>query len=217
MQQQWPLSRLVQHVGYPVPFVFVTTNPSVCRMEKIYSVVVAAQKAAIAALSPDKPLSAVHAAVVATLESAGLPEIVPKLQKNVGFGMGLELMERRLQLSSSNEMYPLVGMVFNVSVGIQDVQSTDASNTRDQTFSVQVCIVPSYSSEVGSQRCDRIRACTRQVDLAQNLDRAAGRETELGVFIRGSPIACGILPHPAPQLIFITRTGRHGLAVMWAL
>eukprot|EP00892_Ulva_mutabilis_P009240 jgi/Ulvmu1/6689/UM030_0020.1 len=108
------------------------------QMEKIYNAVVAAQKAAIAALSPAQPLSAAHAAAVAALEAAGLPELVPKLQKNVGFGMGLELAERRLQLSSSNEIHPLQGMVFNVSVGLADIKNTEASDERDQTFSVQV-------------------------------------------------------------------------------
>lgn len=108
-------------------------------MEKVYTAVLAAQKAAMAALSPDKPLSAVHGAAVEALQAAGMPELVPKLQKNVGFGIGLELMERRLQLSASNEVHPLVGMVFNVSVGVQDIANKDATEARDKTYAVQVC------------------------------------------------------------------------------
>jgi hypothetical protein len=42
-----------------------------CRMEKTYTAVLAAQKAAIGALHPGKPLLAAHAAAVASLTSSG--------------------------------------------------------------------------------------------------------------------------------------------------
>lgn len=42
-----------------------------CRMEKMYTAVLTAQKAAIAALQPGKPLSAAHGAAVVSLTSSG--------------------------------------------------------------------------------------------------------------------------------------------------
>ena len=44
-----------------------------CRMEKMYTAVLTAQKAAIAALQPGKPLSAAHGAVIVSLTSSGAP------------------------------------------------------------------------------------------------------------------------------------------------
>jgi Xaa-Pro aminopeptidase len=66
-------------------------------MEKVYSAVLAAEQAAIAALVPGTPLRSVYAAAQAALAGSA-PELADKLGKNVGFAMHLELRESKLQV-----------------------------------------------------------------------------------------------------------------------
>ena len=119
-----------------------------CRMESIYNAVVAAQAAAIAALKPGQPLSAAHAACVATLKSKGHGNLVGQLSKTVGFGMGLELREGKLQLAAGNDVRVQPGMMFNVSVGLDKLENPDAKKSKDKVYSIQVLSSPLSSLEV---------------------------------------------------------------------
>jgi nucleosome binding factor SPN SPT16 subunit len=70
--------------------------------------------------------------------SAGFEELVPKLSKSVGHGTGLELRESRLQLTATNDTRAEAKMVFNVSVGVQDLSNPDATDDKDKTYAIQV-------------------------------------------------------------------------------
>ncbi len=106
--------------------------------EKVYGVVLRAQEKAIAALVPGAVLkSAYHAAKTvfedAQKEDPSLPDLGGALMKNVGFGMGIEFRDSALVLNAKNETKVRERMVFNVSVGVQNL--TDKENG---TYSVLI-------------------------------------------------------------------------------
>lgn len=104
-------------------------------MEQVYGAVLAAQKAAIAALVPGAPLSAAHAAAHAALKAAVGEDVLAKLGKSVGFAMGLELREAKLQLTASADVAVQAGMVFNVSVGLSDLDNAASESSRGKCVS----------------------------------------------------------------------------------
>jgi nucleosome binding factor SPN SPT16 subunit len=117
----------------------VTGSPSLSRMERVYGAVSAAQKAAIMALVPNTPLSAVYEAAVAALRENVPDDVVSTLGKNVGFAMGLELREAKLQIAAGNDVKVLPGMVFNVSVGLSGLENPGAESPKDQCVAAPRC------------------------------------------------------------------------------
>lgn len=101
-------------------------------MEKVYAAVLVAQKAAAAVLVPGTKLSAAYDAAATTLREQAPQGLADKLGKNVGFAMHLELQESKLKLSGGCELECRQGMVFNVSVGLADLQNDDAKDPRDK-------------------------------------------------------------------------------------
>lgn len=89
----------------------------------VYAAVLKAQEAAISALIPGAPLKSAHAAAVKALQTAsaaeGVPDLVPLLTKNVGFGMGIEFRDSAFVLNAKSDTLVKVGMMFNVTVGVQ--------------------------------------------------------------------------------------------------
>lgn len=110
-------------------------------MEQVYSAVLAAQKAAIAALVPDTPLSAVYEAAVAVLHEKAPEDVVSKLGKNIGFAMGLELREAKLQIAAGNHVKVQAGQVFNVSVGLSGLENPGSESARDQCVALPISLV----------------------------------------------------------------------------
>lgn len=51
------------------------------------------------------------------MQDKGQGQLVEKLPKTLGFGMGLEFREASLLLSSKSQNVVKAGMIFNVSVG----------------------------------------------------------------------------------------------------
>jgi Xaa-Pro aminopeptidase len=98
-------------------------------MEELYAAVLAAQKAAIAALLPGKPLSSVYNAAVDTLKTKLQEDVVAKLGKSIGFAMGLELREAKLQLVATNNIRLEPLMIFNVSIGLSGLEIASAEST----------------------------------------------------------------------------------------
>lgn len=95
--------------------------------EKVYNTVLKAQEKAIAALVPGAPLKSAYIAVKTHLKEAcgkdsTLPDLASNLTKNVGFGMGIEFRDSSMILSTKNEAKVKKSMVFNVSVGVQNLQ-----------------------------------------------------------------------------------------------
>ncbi|KAL9259809.1 FACT complex subunit SPT16-like protein [Drosera capensis] len=102
---------------------------------KAYEVLLKAQEAAIAALKPGEKVSSVYQAVLSVVERDA-PELVPNLTKSAGTGIGLEFRESGLTLNAKNDRVMKQGMIFNVSLGFQNLQSPQNSSSKGQNFSL---------------------------------------------------------------------------------
>ncbi|KAL2477705.1 FACT complex subunit SPT16 [Forsythia ovata] len=101
---------------------------------RAYEVLLKAHEAAILTLKPGNMVSAVYQAVLAVVERDA-PELVPNLTKSAGTGIGLEFRESGLSLNAKNDRVLKAGMIFNVSLGFQNLQ-TGTSNPKSQIFSL---------------------------------------------------------------------------------
>ncbi|XP_057979324.1 FACT complex subunit SPT16-like [Malania oleifera] len=101
---------------------------------KAYEVLLKAHEAAISALKPGKIVSTVYQAAVSVVERDA-PELVASLTKSAGTGIGLEFRESGLNLNAKNDRVLKAGMVFNVSMGFQNLQA-QANNPKSQKFSL---------------------------------------------------------------------------------
>ncbi|XP_027108018.2 FACT complex subunit SPT16-like [Coffea arabica] len=102
--------------------------------KKAYAVLVKAQGAAIAALKPGSKAGDAYQAAVAVVEKEAA-ELAPSLTKSAGTGIGLEFRESGHNLNGKNEKILKAGMVFNVSLGFQNLQ-TETKNPKTQKFSL---------------------------------------------------------------------------------
>ncbi|EMS53193.1 FACT complex subunit SPT16 [Triticum urartu] len=104
-----------------------------CNAEKCnaYKVLSQAHDAAIAALTPgSKCCSSYQAAVTVIRDKA--PELLPFLTKSAGTGMGIEFRESWLSLSEKNDRMLKEGMIFNVSLGFQNlIDKTNNEKTKE--------------------------------------------------------------------------------------
>jgi nucleosome binding factor SPN SPT16 subunit len=101
---------------------------------KGYEVLLKAHEAAISALKPGNKVSAAYQAALSVVE-VDAPELVANLTKSAGTGIGLEFRESGLNLNAKNDRVVKTGMVFNVSLGFQNLQA-QTKNTRNQNFSL---------------------------------------------------------------------------------
>ncbi|KAF9598317.1 hypothetical protein IFM89_026606 [Coptis chinensis] len=96
---------------------------------KAYEVLLKAHEAAIAALKPGNRVSAAYEAALSVVKRDA-PEFTPNLTKSAGTGIGLEFRESGMNLNAKNDRVLKAGMVFNVSLGFQDLQTkTDSPKT----------------------------------------------------------------------------------------
>ncbi|CAI0465618.1 unnamed protein product [Linum tenue] len=101
---------------------------------KAYEVLLKAHEAAISALKPGNPVSAAYEAARSLVKSES-PDLVAHLTKSAGTGIGLEFRESGLALNDRNDRLVKAGMVFNVSIGFQNLQ-IQSKNTKSQNFSL---------------------------------------------------------------------------------
>ena len=99
-----------------------------------YGVLLKAHEAAISALRPGNKISDVYQAALSVVEKDA-PELVTKLTKSAGTGIGLEFRESGLSINAKNDRVLKQGMVFNVSLGFQNLQSSE-NNPKNQDFSL---------------------------------------------------------------------------------
>lgn len=124
---------------------------------KAYEVLLKAQNAAIGALKPGTMLSSVYKAAVSVVETEA-PDLVQHLSKTAGTGIGLEFRESGLTLNARNERTVSPGMVFNVSLGFQNLKSL-TNNPKTEIFSLlladTVIIVSEKPPEVLTSPCSK--------------------------------------------------------------
>ncbi|KAF2300884.1 hypothetical protein GH714_018015 [Hevea brasiliensis] len=118
---------------------------------KAYEVLLQAHEAAIGALKPGNKISVVYQAAISVVEKEA-PELVPNLTKSAGTGIGLEFRESGLNLNAKNDRLLKPNMVFNMSLGFQNLQN-QTNNPKIRNFSLLVAdtvIVGQTNPEVGT-------------------------------------------------------------------
>lgn len=103
---------------------------------KVYEVLLKAHAAAIAALIPEKRAGDAYLAAVYVVEKEA-PQFAPNLTKSAGTGIGLEFRETSLTLNGKNDRVLKTGMVFNVSLGFQNLQ-IETKNPKTEKFSILI-------------------------------------------------------------------------------
>lgn len=103
---------------------------------RAYRVLHVAHAKTIGALKPGRKISDVYEVAVATVKE-NAPDLVPNLTKSAGRGIGLELHESGLTLNAENEQLIVTGMVFNVSLGFQNLK-INASKPKSHNFSMHL-------------------------------------------------------------------------------
>ncbi|KAK1584243.1 hypothetical protein Q3G72_031152 [Acer saccharum] len=106
------------------------------KQSKAYEVLLKAHEAAIGALKSGNKVSAVYEAAVSVVEKDA-PELSSNLTRTAGTGIGLEFRESGLNLNAKNDRILKSGMVFNVSLGFQNLQ-TETKNPKTEKFSVLI-------------------------------------------------------------------------------
>ncbi|KAJ7963221.1 FACT complex subunit SPT16 [Quillaja saponaria] len=101
---------------------------------KAYEVLLKAHEATISMLNPGNKISAAYQAAVSVVEKDA-PELLANLTKSAGTGIGIEFRESGLNLNAKNDRVVKEGMVFNVSLGFQNLQSK-TNNSKNQNFSL---------------------------------------------------------------------------------
>ncbi|VAH41306.1 unnamed protein product [Triticum turgidum subsp. durum] len=101
---------------------------------KAYETLLKAQEAALAACKPGNQMSAVFKAAVAVFEK-NAPELLPHLTKSAGTGIGLEFRESGLNLNGKNDRLIKEGMIFNVNLGLSNMQA-ETNNEKTKQFSL---------------------------------------------------------------------------------
>ncbi|PON69603.1 FACT complex subunit Spt [Parasponia andersonii] len=123
---------------------------------KAYGVLLKAHDAAISELKPDNKVSAAYKAALLVVEKDA-PELVPHLTKSAGTGIGLEFRESGLNLNAKNDRVVKAGMVFNVSLGFQNLQN-QTNNPKNRNFSLllsDTVIVDNDKSEVVTSKSSK--------------------------------------------------------------
>ncbi|XP_076957772.1 FACT complex subunit SPT16-like [Bidens hawaiensis] len=103
---------------------------------KAYQVLLKAHEAAVGSLKPGNKASDVYKAAFAVVEKEA-PELTSNLTKSAGTGIGLEFRESGLNLNEKNERVLKAGMVFNVSLGFQNMQ-TKSSKAKSQNYALLI-------------------------------------------------------------------------------
>jgi nucleosome binding factor SPN SPT16 subunit len=98
---------------------------------KAYETLLKAHEAAVQQVKPGNQMCAVYQAAVAVIERDA-PELLPNLTKSAGTGIGLEFRESGLNLNAKNDRKIKQGMVFNVSLGLHNIQAETTSEKTKQ-------------------------------------------------------------------------------------
>ncbi|XVF41714.1 hypothetical protein PTKIN_Ptkin01aG0302300 [Pterospermum kingtungense] len=113
-----------------------------------YEVLLKAHEAAIGVLKPGSRISAAYQAALSVVEKDA-PDLIPNLTKSAGTGIGLEFRESGLNLNAKNDRLIKAGMVFNVSIGFQNLQC-ESKNPKNRNF----CLLLADTVVVGEQNTD---------------------------------------------------------------
>ncbi|KAG6511843.1 hypothetical protein ZIOFF_029921 [Zingiber officinale] len=123
---------------------------------KAYDVLVKAHDAVIGSLKPGNTVGAAYQAAIAVVQKEA-PELLSNLTKSAGTGIGLEFRESGLSLNSKNDRLLKPGMVFNLSLGFQNLQA-QTKNPKTEIYSLLLAdtvIVSEKPPEVLTASCSK--------------------------------------------------------------
>uniref|UniRef100_A0A166CWD1 FACT complex subunit n=1 Tax=Daucus carota subsp. sativus TaxID=79200 RepID=A0A166CWD1_DAUCS len=103
---------------------------------KAYGVLLKAQEAVINALKPGRTAAGAYQAAVSIVEKEA-PELAANLTRTAGTRIGLEFRESGLNLNGKSDKILKAGMVFNGSLGFQNLQ-TGTEHPKTQKVSVML-------------------------------------------------------------------------------
>jgi len=132
-------------------------NPSKGQ-EKTYKLLLELQQAALDAMKPGAKLSAVMTAVQLRLKSKA-PHLEPHLTKTCGFATGLEFRESAFQLNLKSEQVFRAGMVFNLALGLENLEDKEATDSRGKKYALfladTVLVKEESANEVLTERAPK--------------------------------------------------------------
>ncbi|CAD6252196.1 unnamed protein product [Miscanthus lutarioriparius] len=102
---------------------------------KAYETLLKAHEAAVGKVKPGSQMSAVYQAARAVIERDA-PELLPNLTMSAGSGIGLEFQESVLNLNANNDGRVKQGMVFNVFLGLHNIQAETTTAEKTKQFSL---------------------------------------------------------------------------------
>ncbi|CAN6980178.1 unnamed protein product [Brassica oleracea var. botrytis] len=124
---------------------------------KAYEVLLKAHEAAINALRPGTKLNTIYQAALSVVEKEA-PELVDKLTKSAGTGIGLEFRESGLNINAKNDKVLRSEMAFNVSLGFQNLECEEESRSKNKKFSLLLAdtvIVKDQNPEILTTKCSK--------------------------------------------------------------
>ncbi|XP_068662318.1 FACT complex subunit SPT16 [Aristolochia californica] len=162
----------------------IDANPM---QSKAYEVLFKAQEAAISALKSGNKISSVYQAALSVVEKEA-PELTSHLTKSAGTGIGLEFRESGLSLNARNDRVLKPGMVFNVSLGFQNLQA-ETKNSKTEKFSLLLAdtviigdkpeVATSFSSKAVKDVAYSFNEDEEEEELPKVKSEANGNETFL--------------------------------------
>lgn len=88
-------------------------------------------------MKPGSVLSDVYGKALEYTE-ANRPDLQSKLPNNIGFGMGLEFREADYVINAKNTRSIEPGMIFNLIIGLQDVESGESTKEKVKNYSLML-------------------------------------------------------------------------------
>ncbi|KAH7654217.1 Creatinase/Aminopeptidase P/Spt16 N-terminal protein [Dioscorea alata] len=156
------------------------------KQSKAYEVLLKAHDSAIAAMKPGNKVSSAYQAATAVIEKEAA-ELLPHLTKTAGTGIGLEFRESGLSLNLKNDRVIKAGMVFNISLGFQNLQAGTKKPKTDK-FSLLLAdtvVVGGKSPEVLTQGCSK---AIKDVAYSFNEDVEEDERPKLKPELNGEPL-----------------------------
>ncbi|KAI9595339.1 FACT complex subunit spt16 [Syncephalis fuscata] len=105
--------------------------------EKNYSFLLDLQSKLIDALRKGTPLNEIYNKAMGIIR-AKRPDLEKHFVKNCGFGMGIEFRESLYVINAKNTRKIEPGMVINLSVGLQNLEIPNSSDTKAATYALQL-------------------------------------------------------------------------------
>jgi len=86
-------------------------------------------------LKSGNKLNSIYTKATKFIESKN-PSLVEKFTKSCGFGMGIEFRELGLTINAKNEQIVQSGMVFNISMGFENLENDEVTDPKKKIYSI---------------------------------------------------------------------------------